>query len=200
MKFLYLFVILLIASLSGKAQSATGKVATADSTLVSLKNKKAAIDKYVHAHAKQMAVFVKVPNKKTLVRVYNEKWPEEIEYTCNILKDKNGKVVYIFQAPFSESGDWDISYEHYFDENGNVFAFYKDESIFNDNVKGGIIRSRLLIYYNKDFKAIKQSNWLADEKGNVVKADKTKFDFRDYKYTIYKTLAGCLKALNLRAF
>ena len=200
MKFLYLFVILLIASLSGKAQSATGKVATADSALASLKSKKAAIDKYVHAHAKQMAVFVKVPNKKTLVRVYNEKWPEEIEYTCNILKDKNGKVVYIFQAPFSESGDWDISYEHYFDENGNVFAFYKDESIFNDNVKGGIIRSRLLIYYNKDFKAIKQSNWLADEKGNVVKADKTKFDFRDYKYTIYKTLAGCLKALNLRAF
>jgi hypothetical protein len=201
MKTLYLSLFLIIISFSIKTQaSAVTKTRVTDSVLTNLKAKKAATDKYVNTHAKEMAVFVKIPGKKGLIRVYNEKWPNEIEYTCNILKDKNGKIIYVFQAPFSESGDWDISYEHYFDKDGNVFAFYKDESIFDDNVKEGIIRNRLLNYYNKDFKVINQKSWLADEKGNVVKANKNKFDFRDYKYTIYKSLTECLKALNLKAF
>jgi hypothetical protein len=201
MKTLYLSLFLIIISYSIKAQaSAPTKTRVTDSVLTSLKAKKAAADKYINTHAKEMVVFVKIPGKKGLMRVYNEKWPEEVEYTCNILKDKNGKIIYVFQAPFSESGDWDISYEHYFDEDGNVFAFYKDESIFDDNVKGGIVRNRLLKYYNRDFKVINQKSWLADEKGNTIKANKNKFDFRDYKYTIYKSLIECLKAVNLKTF
>ncbi|MFA6087318.1 hypothetical protein [Mucilaginibacter sp.] len=200
MKFPYLFVILLIANLSGKAQSATGKVATVDSALSSLKSKKAAIDKYVDAHKKQMGVFVKAPNKKALIRVYNEKWPEEIEYTYNIIKDKAGKIIYILQTPFSESGDWDILYEHYFDESGNVFAFFRVESIFDDNVKGGVVRNKLLKYYNKDFKVVKQNNWLTDTNGGIVKANANTFNFRGYNYTIYKNLAECLKGYNIKAF
>jgi hypothetical protein len=141
-----------------------------------------------------------VPGKKSLIRVYNEKWPDEIEYTYNIVKDKGGKIIYILQTPFSESGDWDISYKHYFDEDGHVFAFYRVESIFDDNVKGGVIRNTVLKYYNKDFKIVKQNNRLEDTKGALVKANKNNFNFRDYNYTIYKNLAECLKGYNVKAF
>ena len=135
MKTLYLILLLFISSLSIKAQTApTVKTTVADTVLASLKNKKAAIDKYAKANPKQLLVFVKVTGKKNLIRVYNQKWPDAVEYTCNILKDKGGKIIYIYKAPFSESGDWDISYEHYFDDEGNVFAFYKDESIFDNTV------------------------------------------------------------------
>ncbi|MES2064661.1 MAG: hypothetical protein V4456_22275 [Bacteroidota bacterium] len=171
-----------------------------DPSFVSLKAKKAATDKYLKTHTKQMLVLVKVPNKKDFVYVYNGKWPNEVEYTLNILKNKNGNIIYVSQSPFSESGDWDISYEHYFDEEGNVFAFYKEESIFDENVKGGVVRSKLLNYYNKNFKIITQNNWLVDVNGNVIKANKNDFDFRDYNYTIYKNLADCLKGYNIKAF
>jgi hypothetical protein len=196
--FLYVFM-LLIGCLSGKAQTLAPK-SKADSPLNNLKVKRAVTDSYLKAHPKQVIVLVKVPGKKNLVRVYNKKWPDEVEYTLNILKDKNGKIIYIIQTPFSESGDWEISYEHYFDNEGNVFAFYKDESIFNDNVKGGVVRSKLLNYYDKDFKIVKQNNWLEDTKGRVVKANKSNFDFRDYNYTVYKNLADCLKGYNVKAF
>ena len=58
-----------------------------DSTLVRLKIRKEFIDKYLVKHTKALIALVKVPGKKSLIRVKNKKWPNEIEYTYSILKD-----------------------------------------------------------------------------------------------------------------
>jgi hypothetical protein len=172
--------------------------AQADSTLAKLKSKKDAVDQYISKHKKDLIILVKIPGKEKLVVVKNEHWPEEIEYTYNILKNPAGKIVLIAQVPFSESGDWNIVYKHYFDEDGNVYAFSKEESIFNDNVKGGVVRNMLVNYYDKKFKNIAQTDRLTDKDNKSIKGDKSNYDFRDYKYDIYKTLNECLKGYNIQ--
>jgi hypothetical protein len=169
----------------------------ADSTLIQLKAKKAAIDNYLTKHQNATMVLVKVPGKKSLVRVFGNKWPDEIEYTYNILKDKAGKIVLVSQKPESESGDWGIIYEHYFDENGNTFAFYRSEALFTDQVKGGVAGKELLRYYDPLFKAINQTNLLVDVNHKPLKAKESEFNFRDDGYNIYKSLKDCLAGYSI---
>jgi len=168
-----------------------------DTILFSLKNKKAIVDQYLGKHDKAVIVFVKVPGKKNLIRVKNEKWPDEIEYTYNILKNSSGKIIFVAQIPYSESGDWNIEYKHYFDEQGNTYAFYREESIFGD-VKGGVLRKILLNYYDHNFNNINQVNSLTDKDYKLIKVNKDLYDFRDYKYSIYKNLNNCLAGYGIK--
>jgi hypothetical protein len=168
-----------------------------DSIILKLKNKKAAVDQYLLKHDKALVVFVKIPGKKNLIRIENENWPDEIEYTYNILKNSSGKIIFVAQIPYSESGDWDIAYRHYFDEQGNTYAFNKVESIFGD-VKGGVIREILLTYYDEKFKNISQVNSFTDKDYRTIKINKNKFDFHDYDYNIYKNLSDCLASYNIK--
>src|SRR6201986_781466 len=71
-----------------------------------LKNKKAYTDKYIEQHSKNLIVLVKLTGKKTLERVWGDKWPDDIEYTFNILKAPSVKIIFISQMFDSESGDW----------------------------------------------------------------------------------------------
>ncbi|BAU52245.1 hypothetical protein [Mucilaginibacter gotjawali] len=194
MKFLFLSLLFLTSSpLSTRTNNRfLPAIAPPDSILAKLKASKAAIDKYVAQHPKNLIVLVKVPGKKNLVRVINEKWPDEIEYTYNIMIGQPGKVIFIDQIPYSESGDWFIEYKHYFDERGNTFAFSKEESIFDDSVKGGIVRTTLLKYFDAGFKNISQVDKLTDKDGNEIKKNKNNFNFREYKYAIYKSVKDCL--------
>lgn len=199
MKILYLFLITFsIATIKPAESIKPVNKPDADSTLIKLKAKKAAIDNYLNKHSKQTIVLVKTPGKKNLMRVMNEKWPDEIDYTINLLKDKAGKVIFIEQSPYSESGDWDIVYRHYFDGSGNTIAFYRSESIFDDNIKGGVARKELLKYYDQA-KSIAQISALLNVDWKPLKAKESDLEFRDYKYNIYKNLKDCLAGYGINS-
>jgi hypothetical protein len=200
MKLLYLFLIAFSIAIIKPGQSVKPvNKPVADSTLIKLKSKKAAIDNYLDKHPKAITVLVKVPGKENLVRVVGDKWPDEIEYTYNIIKDKAGKIILIAQTPESESGDWDIIYKHYFDENGNTFAFYQSEALFTDQVKGGVAGKELLRYYDPLFKTISQTNQLVDVDHKPLKAKESELDFREYKYSIYKNVKECLAGYGINS-
>jgi hypothetical protein len=165
----------------------------ADATLISLEKKKAYIDKYIEKHSNDLIVLVKIPGKKALVRVKGDQWPDEIEYTFNILKDHSGKIIFIAQMPYSESGDSNIEYRHYFDEQGKTYAFSGKESIFDDNVKGGVVRQTLLKYFDVNSKTINEVYRLTDVNNKELKTNVNKIDFSDDVFTIYKDLNDCLK-------
>ncbi len=170
-----------------------------DSTLIKLKVNKTAIDKYIAGHSKNLIVLVKVPGKKNLIRVINEKWPDEVECTYNIMTGQSGKVIFIDKVPYSESGDWNVEYKHYFDVDGNTYSFSKEESVFDDGVKGGVVRFMLLKYYERNFKTLNEIIRLTDKDGKLIKRDKADFDFPDYKYTIYNNVDACLNGYGINA-
>jgi len=181
-----------------KQNNPTKPIPQTDSVLIKLKNKKAAVDQYIIKHGKALIVLVKIPGKTNLLWIKNAHWPDEIEYTYNILKGPSGKIIFIAQIPYSESGDWDIEYKHYFDEQGNTYAFNKEESIFGDNVKGGVIREILFNYYDGKFNNINHVNILTDKDYQLIKRNKNMYNFRDFKYNIYKNLNECLIGYNIQ--
>jgi hypothetical protein len=170
-----------------------------DSNLVKKKREKEAIDQYLSKHPKSIIILVKVPGKKNLVPVKNENWPDEVEYTYEIYKNPAGRIVFIAQIPFSGSGDWNIAYKHYFDEQGHTFVFSKEESVFGEDVKGGVVREILLNYYNKTFKNISQIHRLTDRDYKAINRRKNEYDFPEYKYSIYQNLNSCLNGYGIRS-
>ena len=195
MKFICVF-ILLIGSVLAKAQTTTDIAAT-DSVATTLKKEKLATDKYLDKHGKSLLLYSKVPKKKIPVRVINEKWPEDGSDSYNILKDATGKIIMIAEIPISESGDWFITYTHYFDVNGNTYAFRRQANTFDDRVKGGVIYETLVKYFNVNLKPVAKTYTLQDKKGRPIK-NSGHINIYDYKYTVYKNSAECLKALNLK--
>ena len=169
----------------------------ANADALKLASKKNAIDHYIDTHTKSAIVFVKVPGNKNLVAVKNDRWPDEVEYTYNIYKNPTGKIVFIAQIPFSESGDWDIVHKYYFDDHGNTFAFLKQASIFNDDLKGGVVREILLNYYDQKFKNISQVTKLTDKDYRSIRKNKNSYDFPDDQSVIYKNLSECVAAYNI---
>lgn len=172
-------------------------MAPVDSALTKLKNKRAAVDQFIIKHDKALIILVKVPGKTKLIKVINENWPDEIEYTYNILKDTTGRIILVSQIPFSQSGDWFITYTHYFDEKGNTYAFRKQTNIFDSDVKGGVIYETLLKYYDVNFSILKKNYTLQDKSGKTIK-NNGHVDIYQYKYATYKNLDACLKGYNIK--
>lgn len=188
--------ILLLVQSYSFAQQSTKATDIADSFILKLENKVKVIDTYALKHFKDLIIWVKLPEKTKLIKVKSEHWPEEVEYTYNILKDSSGRILVISQIPFSESGDWYITYTHYFDEKGNTYAFRKQTNVFDSEVKGGVIYETLLKYYDENFNILKKTYKLQDKSGKTIK-NNGHLNIYQYKYQIYKSLGVCLKGYHL---
>ena len=197
MKALSLLLISIIL-LSKPSPTALGSPSNKDSVLSRLEKKRATIDKYVYKHQKEIIVLAKVSGKGNLVLVKNENWPDNTEYSYNVLKDSTGRTIMIAEMPYSESGDWYIEYKYYFDSNGKTFAFSKRETVFDDSVNGGIAMEELFKYYDGDYKMLAQIEKLTDKDEKPIKRNKSEFGFPEYKYNIYPNVNSCLVAYYIK--
>jgi hypothetical protein len=162
-----------------------------------LEIKKDSIDKLLEKRGKSVLVYAKAPGRKTWIAITNDKWPDKIDYTYNVLKNASGKIILIAQIPYSESGDWDIEHFSYFDEGGKIFAFVDKQSIFTD-YKGGIVREISTRYFDENFHQLKKADELVDKDFKPVRVDKHNFDFRDDQFIIYKNANECLGGYGFR--
>ena len=162
-----------------------------------LEIKKDSIDKLFEKRGKSVLIYAKVSGRKALVAVTNNKWPDGIDYSYNVLKNASGKVILIAQIPYSESGDWDIEHLSYFDESGRMFAFVDKQSIFTD-YKGVFVRSIGTRYFDDNFHQLKKADELVEKDFKPVKADKSDFDFQDDQFVIYKNVSQCRKGYGLK--
>ena len=170
---------------------------TLDADLTVLKKRKETIDQYEYKHRKEMMVFLKLEGKSKLIRAKTQDLPDNAEYIYNVLKDESGRIILIEQIPCSQSGDWYIEWKHYFDTDGNTFCFSNRQSIFNDSVKGGVVVEELVKYYNKEFRLLESKSKLTDKDDKTISRKESEFDFRDYKYSIYKNANECLNAFHI---
>jgi hypothetical protein len=168
-----------------------------DATLAGLKQKKAAIDKYLLSHQGSLLLFAKLGNKDALVQVKNDEWPDSTVCSYNVLKDDSGRVILVGEVPFSESGDWNIEHRHYFGPDGKTFAFTNTQSRFIDEVPGGILWQKIQVYYDGDFNIIAQENKLTDNKDKPLPKPQKYYDLMDDRYHVYKTADECLKAYHI---
>lgn len=199
MRTLYLALIVICFTFIANGQTAKIKTNASDEiTLNALVNKKVAIDEYLKKNSKALTVLVKVPGKKSLVKVKDDEWPDDIEFTYNILRNIKGRVILVVQIPYSESGDWFISYSHYFDEQGKTFSFDKKTNVFSEEIEGGIAYEADTKYYDDHFNMIKQILTLKDKSGKAITKGQN-IDAYSYKYNIYPYLDKCLSGYNIES-
>ncbi|GAA4308983.1 hypothetical protein [Nibribacter koreensis] len=189
--------------------------ATVDTIVVkeALRQKKALIDSLFDVeikdtlltpNRKQFQVWVKLPNSGELTQVVNNNWPEEVESTFNLQLDSQGRIIRIAEMPYSESGDWDIMYSHYFTEEGKTFAFEKLVSAFNtfcpnNELVDDVTREKVINLYSPSFTRIDSTYKMTDEKGKDITSKKCELQVNS-ETMIFKNLAAYLSAnkLNLK--
>lgn len=183
---LVLFVLALLTACRHKNNSgAMQHPSTKKSLERTLKKLKDSIDKLVSSvDSGKIIVLVKLPNSSQLVRVINEKFPDDVEITYNIFRNQEGHIVFAGQAPESESGDWDIEYQSYFDKNGKLFAFERIAGFFNSEcTKDDDAAHETLVKYYSNGKLIDSTYTLTDSKKRPLVKSKCVFNY-DYPYTI----------------
>jgi hypothetical protein len=198
MKCLILFILISIGGLFKQPKTLNAyNVVAADDTAAKLKAKRVAADKYLKQHDKALLLYAKVEGKKYALKIKNEEWPEVVESSFNVLKDARGKIMMILEIPFSQSGDWSITYTHYFDDDGNTYAYKKNINVFDD-VKGGVVYGTQINYYRANHKLLSQSKSIRDKYGKKV-IDTGHISMYDswYKPTVYKNVEECLKGYGI---
>lgn len=184
---LFLFTVLLFASAcADKTKS------NAESTR--LKHEKYGIDSMLSDRS--LLLYVKTPGKTKLTEVKKgDRFPKQIEASYNVLKNKKGKVVYIAEIPFSPKDDWFIAYKHYFDENGKLFAFQRQNNFFKSECTKGAALENLTVFYDTNFRVLDSIYTLTDSNKKKLEPGSCKFPF-NFPYSVpksfdeYKNLQG----------
>jgi hypothetical protein len=128
-----------------------------------LKYQKGIIDTLFNQSKDRLIVMVKLVDKNDLVIVSNGNFPKNVELTFNILKDSLGQIITILEFPFCESGDWNIILTHYFDKDGNTFAFERQTNFFNSLCTDDVAYETKTEFYNADFQLIDNEYKLVDK-------------------------------------
>jgi len=160
-----------------------------------LKRKKIEIDSFVSQNPKNLTILVKRIDRSDLFQIANEIFPEDVETTFNIVKDKTGHIIYACEIPNSESGDWFVALNHYFDKNGKTFAFEKQTNEFNSGCEE-ITYETKTEYYNNDFKSIGSEYKLVDKKKKELR--KKDCDLMEYKYKVVSNNDNYLKTKSIK--
>lgn len=190
-----------MSACSNPKQSSAGKTYKSIVSISASKRKRNNIETYSLQHKNNMLVFAKVSDKKALVKIENDEWPDETVYAYNVLKDDAGKIMMIDASPLSESGDWDVSHTHYFDDNGNTFLFERKANAFSDCLTNdSVAYETVKKYYALPFRLIEQQDILVNKDGKTLDKSKCTVDFAIEDAIVYPDVNTCLKAygINIR--
>lgn len=144
-----------------------------------------------------LKVLVKVKGKRELQVVKERGYPRNIETTYNLLIDTTGKVLFISEMPYNATSDWFIAYKSYFDDEGKLFAFQRQNNFLNNGCTHGAAMENSIGYYNEDFLLVDSLYTITDTYKKPLDKKACKFPY-NFKYTVNKTLNEYLAAKNIR--
>lgn len=145
-----------------------------------------AVDIYLKDNLDSLKLMAITSLAKKPVEVLNREWPEEMITSINFLENEDGKIYYYAEYPFSESGDWSIGYQHYFDDQGRLFAFKRTASFFNSECSGGAVFEESVYIFNQSSELISKSYRLENNKGEDLSRSNCYFPY-DYPFQIHRS-------------
>jgi hypothetical protein len=150
------------------------------------------VDNVYNKDTTKLELYLQMDKEGLIKKVPNYDDPPESFYASyNLIRNKSGQIIYIAEYPVSESGDWNLIYENYFDFNGNLIAFIRKCSFFNGEC-AEIVHERSDYYYNLKHELIKKTYEITDGDKNPLDYKKCVFNYR-YDYKIYTSLTEYLE-------
>ena len=151
-------------------------------------NKKAVYDSLRQQNKFELQVLIRMKNDTALYIINNMEFPSSgIATTFNILKNKAGKILMVSVYPYCESGDWFVGFTHYFDEQGNTFAFERLTSFYNSKCTSGLANEKIIKYYSSTFTELKNTYSLTDSKNIPLKKSSCDLPYQ-FDYSVFKNV------------
>ncbi len=158
----------------------------------------ARIDALTKSPGHRLQLFAQVGEDGRLVPVKDTlSWPKELDASINVLRDDGGRVRLLYESPLSQSGDWQIEYLHYFDEQGRLMLFERASGFFN-GCPGGFAHERTRRFYAPSGQLLEQTYELKNGEGAPIDSSACAFPYR-MPYTIHPSWSAAAKALALAA-
>lgn len=177
--------------------SSTSRLIPEPDILDRLKYQKTNIDALFSRSKDKLIVLAKLTDNNEPLPIKNGDFPDNVKITFNILKDSLGNIVTIAESPFSESGDWNIIFTHYFDKDGKTFAFERQTNFFNSICTDGVAYETRIEFYNSHFQLIDKAYKLTDDKNRILQKDSCQFPY-DYEYKISADIAKYLQTNKIK--
>lgn len=199
------FLLLVACSSPEKTKSVSSNLAV--DTKDELKSEKATDSTYLNSlKAERMSLslmrdqnelmgerWVSVSNKEELILVDNEE-PDSIVITYIMLRDRADNIRLISEFPVNETGDWEIQYDHYFDEEGQTFAFVRKTNFFNSGCSEELVDEQIEEYYGPEFNRLERFYSLRDSK-NTLSPNDCQLNY-DFPYEVVNHLEHYLNRIN----
>ena len=142
-------------------------------------------------------VFIKVPDQDAPVQVKNREYPKTLEAIYQVCRDSEGRIVYLAESPFSQSGEWDIVYRSYYDEQGRIFAFERTAGFFNSACTSGALYQTLVKFFNQQGQVIATEQTFQDQEGKPIQDKPCDFPY-DFPYEVVTDVNTYCRKLHLR--
>jgi hypothetical protein len=142
-------------------------------------------------------VFIKLPEQEMPVPVKNRQYPKKLEAIYQVCRDTEGRIVYLAESPFSQSGNWDIVYRSYYDEQGRIFAFERTAGFFNSACTSGALYQTLVKFFNQQGQVIATEQSFQDQEGKPIKDKPCDFPY-NFPYEVVTDVDTYCRKLKLR--
>ncbi len=141
-------------------------------------------------------LYLKTASEKRIVQVPNfEQVPADLAAVYNIIRNKEGNVLYVAEFPYSESGDWENIYESIYDDKGDLLLFVRKSSFLHEGV---VVYEKSSYYYNEKHRLVKKEYLIKYGSASVLPQGVTvEFNYR-FPYEKFKTRKKWLKAHGLK--
>jgi YD repeat-containing protein len=134
----------------------------------------------------------------TLQQINGHKVLDSTEYSYDVLKNANGKLIYINRLSSIKSPYSLHIYVHYFDEQGSTYAFQKKEVMFFDGDNPKLVMDDHVVYYDKDFRVIGETDTVKNTDHKIINLTTDERKKMAFKYDSYRNLTSCLKGYRIR--
>ncbi len=192
--------LLLVAACRSSVDPADGSRLLAEPDLLErLHSQQASIDTVCQKHPERTTTLAQLVGSEDIIVIDSSTADQlNIDRTFMLLKDSTGKILAAYESPYSESGDWNILYTHYFNSEGKTFAFSREASFFNSICTDGVAVENMTKWYSGTLSMVDSSYTLQDENQKELSKDSCQFAY-DYPYSIYPSLKDFLSKNKITA-
>lgn len=142
-------------------------------------------------------VFTKVPGQDEPLPVRDRDYPKQLEAIYQVCQDSLGRIIYLAESPFSESGDWDIVYRSYYDARGRIFAFERTAGFFNSSCTSGALYETMIKYFDPQGQVLATEQSYQDGDGKVIQDQPCDFPY-NFPYEVETDAAAYCRKIKLR--
>ncbi len=110
-------------------------------------------------------------------------WKQDYLSLINIIE--NNEIIVYVENPYSESGDYNNLYIHYFDKQGKLIVFIRESSFFNSSCSKGVVTEKTTYVLEADSLTKKLYEIYDENELPIEDTTNCIFNYR-FSYDIYK--------------